>query len=176
MRAFFDTNVFVYAFSDQDATKGAQAIRLIERHRDDGTLVISTQVLVETFNVLARKRKAVAEDVLDILRLLADEEVFAPTARTTLKALELATQHGLTPWDAMIVQAAIDADCAVLYSEDMQGGRRFGRLEIINPFHPAAHQPLQAFGGASTASTASTTSTAARLKRKAPAARARRSG
>jgi predicted nucleic acid-binding protein len=146
VRAFFDTNVLVYAFSGQDPLKGDQALRLIEQHRSAGSFVISTQVMVECFNVLARKRRVAVDDVLDLLRALYDERVVSPTARATLAALEMAARHGLSPWDAMVVQAAIEADCAVIYSEDLQNGRRFGRLEILNPFHPAAHDSLPTFG------------------------------
>jgi hypothetical protein len=47
--------------------------------------------------------------------------------------------------DAMIVQMALVADCALLYSEDLQDGRRFAGLRIVNPFRqesgaePAGH-------------------------------------
>jgi predicted nucleic acid-binding protein len=37
-------------------------------------------------------------------------------------------------WDAMIVRAVTQTGCRVLYSEDLQHGRRFGSTEIINPF------------------------------------------
>lgn len=146
MRAFIDTNVIVYALTDQDSAKGAQARALLEHHTDAGTLVISTQILGETFNALTRRRGVRGQDALESVRLLARHEVVAPTAGSCLAALELAVQHRLSTWDAMQVQAAIQADCALLYSEDMQDGRRFGRLQIVNPFHPAAHEPLPPFG------------------------------
>jgi predicted nucleic acid-binding protein len=37
-------------------------------------------------------------------------------------------------WDALIVQAALSGGADVLYSEDLQHGRRFGELRIENPF------------------------------------------
>jgi len=50
--------------------------------------------------------------------------------------------HSLAFWDALIVQAALDAGCDVLLTEDMQHGRRFGELEVRNPFiAPGAHEP-----------------------------------
>jgi len=33
-----------------------------------------------------------------------------------------------------IVQAAIEADCTKLYSEDMNAGQRLGSVVIVNPF------------------------------------------
>lgn len=49
MRAFADTNVTVYAYSD-DGEKTAQAIRILE-----GDVAISTQVVNETVSVLTCK-------------------------------------------------------------------------------------------------------------------------
>ena len=34
----------------------------------------------------------------------------------------------------MIVQAAMEAECDLLYSEDMNHGQRFGSVIIVNPF------------------------------------------
>jgi predicted nucleic acid-binding protein len=33
-----------------------------------------------------------------------------------------------------MVAAALQADCAVLYTEDLQHGQKFGSLAIQNPF------------------------------------------
>ena len=55
------------------------------------------------------------------------------TADTHAAALELAREHGFAFYDALIVVAAIEADCDILYSEDMQHGRAIGGLTIVNP-------------------------------------------
>jgi predicted nucleic acid-binding protein len=50
-------------------------------------------------------------------------------------AVALASQHLLSIYDAMIVAAAQSAKCEVVYTEDLQDGRRFGpNLRIENPF------------------------------------------
>ncbi|MEX0805101.1 MAG: hypothetical protein WD688_17535 [Candidatus Binatia bacterium] len=49
-------------------------------------------------------------------------------------AIELQQRSQLSFWDAMIVQAAIEAGCDQLYSEDLNAGQRFGSLVIVNPF------------------------------------------
>jgi len=46
----------------------------------------------------------------------------------------LTERHGLSWYDALIVAAALEGQCEVLYSEDLQHGRRFGDLQIQNPF------------------------------------------
>ena len=49
-------------------------------------------------------------------------------------ALALACNHGLGIYDALIIAAALEADCDTLYSEDLQHGRQFGDCVIVNPF------------------------------------------
>ena len=50
------------------------------------------------------------------------------------QALRLAAQHRLSWYDALTVAAAIQAECSVLYTEDLQHGRVFHELKIVNPF------------------------------------------
>jgi len=98
--------------------------------------VISVQVLNECASVLRRKAgldwseiAAVLEDV----RTLADA-VLPLTVATHERALDLAGQLGLSFYDALIVAAALEAGASRLLSEDIQAGRCFGELEIVNPF------------------------------------------
>jgi predicted nucleic acid-binding protein len=49
-------------------------------------------------------------------------------------AVALARDHHFHIYDAMIITAAIEARCDTLYSGDLQHGRRFGALTIVNPF------------------------------------------
>jgi predicted nucleic acid-binding protein len=51
-----------------------------------------------------------------------------------LRALDLARRDQLSWYDSLIVAAAIQGDCEILYSEDLQHGRRFGDLVVQNPF------------------------------------------
>lgn len=130
MTAFWDTNVFVYAFiagpKQQIARRGLMS---------GG--VISVQVLNEFVNVMSRKMRQSWEDVERFISVI---QVRFPTAtpltiRTHVAARALARDHSITFYDALIVAAAIEADCDRLYSEDLQHGRRFGDCMIIDPFH-----------------------------------------
>lgn len=141
MRAFFDSNVFVYAFDNGDPRRQGIAQQLLARHASSGhALVLSVQVLLETYNVLTRKKRVAPPEALAAIRLLMLHEVVAPGAEAALRALELAARHGVAAFDSLIVQAALDAGCDTLFSEDLQDGRRFGSLEVVNPFLPAAHE------------------------------------
>ncbi len=129
MSAFFDTNILVYSFSEDE--KREVALALIS---DGG--VISVQVLNELTNVLRRKQNRdwpTIERALSVLKLRFPD-IVPLTAQLHAAALPLARDHGLNIYDALIVAAAMEAGCDTLFSEDMQHGRVFGRLTIRNPF------------------------------------------
>ena len=51
------------------------------------------------------------------------------------RGLNIAQKHGYNIYDALVVSAALEAGCAILYSEDLQDGQTIeGRLSIRNPF------------------------------------------
>ena len=145
MRAFFDTNVVVYAHDRRAVHKQARAVALIEAHVRAGTLVLSTQVLLESYNALQRAALLKPDAALEIVEALADEHVVPADAASVLRGLRLAQRHRLSHWDGLIVQAALDAGCTTLFTEDLQAGQRFGDLEVVNPFADAAHEPRAAY-------------------------------
>jgi predicted nucleic acid-binding protein len=144
VRAFIDTNVAVYALTSDEPKRCAQAEALLARDGMGLQLCISTQVLLETFNVLVNKKRIAAPQALNSVHALANFEVIAPSARAALDALALAAAHKLSTWDAFIIQAALEAGCDTLFSEDLQAGRRFGKLVVVNPFDASAHEPVAA--------------------------------
>jgi predicted nucleic acid-binding protein len=56
------------------------------------------------------------------------------TGKLLTNAIGLQQSSQISFWDAMVVQAAIEAGCDRLYSEDLNAGQRFGSLVIVNPF------------------------------------------
>jgi predicted nucleic acid-binding protein len=154
IRAFFDSSILVYAFSAGDSQRRAAASDLMKRHTLAGSLVISVQVLMETYNVLTRKHAQAPGDVLNVLRLLVSNEVVVPDAEVVLMALTMCAGHKLSTWNPLIVQAALEADCEVLYSEDLQSGRRFGTLKVVNPFTTQGQEAWPSYGPAPTSARA----------------------
>lgn len=135
-RAFFDTNVLVYLFDEDSPRKQARAKELFAKHADDGPIVLSPQVLQEFYVTVTRKlaRPLSPEDALSAVSDLSHFPVVAVDGATVLEAVRLHQSERLSFWDALIVEAAREADCSTLFSEDLQGGRRFGNLRIENPF------------------------------------------
>jgi len=127
---FLDTNILLYLHS-ADETKAERALELV---REGG--LISVQVLNELTHVL-RRRSGYSwpeiNHVLDVTEGLL--QVVPLTLEIHRKGRALATRYSLSFYDAMIVAAALQADCQVLYSEDMQ--HRFKpapTLRVVNPF------------------------------------------
>jgi len=73
------------------------------------------------------------------LSALAKEKVVPANADFVLRSMAASQRHQLSIWDALILQAALDAGCDTLLSEDLQTGQRFGTLEVVNPFAPGTH-------------------------------------
>lgn len=133
MKAFFDTNVLVYA-----ATSDAKKRRAADCMSHGGT--ISIQVLNEFVHVARRKLRhdwPQIELAIELFRASLND-IVPVTLDTHVCAMLFAREHGLSFYDALIVAAAIEAGCDTLFTEDMQHGRKFGGLTIINPFAESA--------------------------------------
>lgn len=128
--AFLDTNVLLYLLS-ADERKAAQAEALV-----GGGGWVSVQVLNEFASVASRKYRLGWDEIREVLGAVrAHCEVAALTPAVHDRGLALAEAGGLSVYDAMIVAAALDRGCTVLWSEDMQDGRHFdGVLQLRNPF------------------------------------------
>jgi predicted nucleic acid-binding protein len=141
MKRFFDSNILVYSQDRSDPAKQGLARSLVADAMDDEELVISTQVLAEFYVTALRRRLLAPAPAHALVKLWSENDVVSQTPELLLHGLELHRAHSLSLWDALIVQAALDAGCEVLFTEDLQHGRRFGDLEIVNPFiSPAAHE------------------------------------
>lgn len=139
MRAFVDTNVLVYAATADDPHRQIVAQQLLV-NLGLPDITISTQVLAEAYNVLTHRKRWVVADALQAVQAFKAMRIVVLGADAVLAALELAATHRLSTWDAMIIHAAREASCDTLFSEDLQAGRRFGTLEVVNPFLLAAHE------------------------------------
>lgn len=136
-RFFLDTNVFVYSFDRSATVKAQRARQLIRRAVATRKGIISYQVVQEFFNVALRRfaqpmTAGEGEQYLGIVfrPLLAIHSSQALYG----EALQLSTKFSLSWYDSLIVAAALEGQCEILYSEDLQHGQQFGDLRVDNPF------------------------------------------
>jgi predicted nucleic acid-binding protein len=136
-RYFLDTNIFVYSLDPVDPRKARIAEELVTRGVGSRLGVISYQVVQEFMNVSLRQFRVtmtVTELELYFFKVLLPMMTIPSSSGLFLEALRRKTSDQIAWYDSLIVAAAIQGDCEVLYSEDMQHGRRFGDLVIENPF------------------------------------------
>jgi predicted nucleic acid-binding protein len=134
VRSFFDTNVLVYVEDHGSPAKQVRARDTLERTRRAGETVLSTQVLQEYFVTVTRKLRVSPQIARTKVQILARCDVVRTDVEDIVAAIDLHHLHGLAFWDALIVRCAIRGGCSVLYTEDLQPGRRFDGVEVVNPF------------------------------------------
>ena len=129
-KPFFDTNVLVYAFLSTDPRHGTA------RTLAAGGGVFSVQVANEFVDVARRKMRWEWDDV--VAMLAAFRAWFGTpvplTHETHVLALEVARRRGLRIYDALVLSAAKQAGCRILYTEDLQDGQTVEGVLVRNPF------------------------------------------
>lgn len=131
---FVDTSVLVYAHQGGAGIKHRLAAELLERLFEDQSGALSIQVLSECYVTATRKLGMKAQEAEEILADLASWTIHRPAHGDLLRASRIHRQHKVSWWDALIINSAMELGCAVLWSEDLSTGRRFGGLTIRNPF------------------------------------------
>lgn len=147
MKAAVDTNILAYAESIDDPEHGRIARAVLDRVVPTGA-VVAIQTLGELFHVLrrnagytpAKARSAVSEwrSVFEVVG--TSPEIFA-------RAVDLAAEHRLSIWDAIMLCAASSAGCRLLLSEDLQDGFTWAGVTVVNPFAAKRHPLLLSLVG-----------------------------
>ncbi len=144
MRVALDTNILVYAEGLNGDAKKQAALEVVQKLPQD-LLVLPVQTLGELFHVLVRKAGRLPTDARTAILSWRDSFAVAETTATVMvAAVDLASQHQLSIWDAVILATAADAGCRLLLSEDMQDGFTWTGVTVANPFAPLRHPLLAA--------------------------------
>ena len=120
---------------DTDEDKIAAANLLVRPILAAGAMVLPAQVQAELHHLLRRKAGFSSQLAAEMVDEYADLATTIPTDTVVLiEAFDLAEKHNLQTYDAIILAAAAQAGCDVLYSEDMQHGFEWNGVLIVNPF------------------------------------------
>jgi predicted nucleic acid-binding protein len=136
-RFFLDTNIFVYTFDHTSPSKQQRATELVSEALSSGKGCISLQVAQEFLNLCQRKFPApmtAAEATQHLKAVLAPLCTVFPTIALLEEALDLRQNLRFSFYDSLIIAAALEAGCTLLYSEDLHHGQQIGQLRIENPF------------------------------------------
>ncbi|QSB16113.1 PIN domain-containing protein [Natronosporangium hydrolyticum] len=132
-RTFLDTSVFIYAVDQSvpDKQKRAQEILL-----STAGITISTQVLNEFYSAVTRRLKPAMPPPLaaTAVETMARYLCVPTDAELVVRAIRSGQRWHLSHWDALVVEAARQAGCTRLFSEDLATGASYGGVTIENPF------------------------------------------
>lgn len=133
---FVDSNVLVYAFDTSAGARHEASAALIERLWESGGGCLSVQVFQEFFVTVTRtvKKPLSADEAADHIRDLSAWRIYAPDIVDVLAAIDLHKRARINFWDAMVVRAADQSGCAVVWTEDLSDGQSIQGVTIRNPF------------------------------------------
>lgn len=131
-KVFIDSNIIIYAYSLDEPKKMAIARDILLAHET----ILSTQTINEFVNITTRKKMLnniqVSEVIDDLFSLFT---IVLIDRRVIQKALALANKHRYSYFDSLMLSSALQAECSILYSEDMHHSQVLEKkLQIINPF------------------------------------------
>ena len=131
-KVFIDTNILIYAYSETEPEKKDRILTILETNH----IVISTQVINEFIWVMNKKH-----DIdLQLLKVLSDKfwqifDVALLNKSSIDRAIDIATQYKFSYWDSLIISSALEKQCGILYTEDLQHKIVIDeKINIINPF------------------------------------------
>jgi predicted nucleic acid-binding protein len=130
-RVFIDSNICVYWFDKSDRKKQDKSFDLLKDKP-----YISSQVIIETYLACSRKLRLPTSICDENTLILCEATHVVPIDGVIFStALKIKSKYQFSFLDAIIVAAALEAECTTLYSEDIQHGQVIeGKLTVINPF------------------------------------------
>jgi len=133
---FLDTNIVVYTFDQTAPHKQKIAQQLLEQSLLGGGC-ISYQVIQEFINIALRKfSPAMSIDqaqryIADILTPICE---YYPNEQFYTHGLSIQDRWRFSWYDSLIITAALETDCKILYTEDLQHNQQIESLLVVNPF------------------------------------------
>lgn len=133
---FVDTNVLLYAFSDdaREARKAAVAFDLL----GSPDLAVSVQILQEFYVQATRATCPSPMTHEHAAGLLGSFILQFPVAETTVSltsaALACSQRYQISYWDAAVIEAARALGCDTVLTEDLNHGQDYGGIRVENPF------------------------------------------
>ncbi|CAN5772279.1 PIN domain-containing protein [soil metagenome] len=133
---FVDSNVLVYAHDMDAGDKHEVARALIKDLWESGRGGLSIQVLQEFFVRVTRRipNPLDSYEAAEAVEDFAQWTVHAPVPGDVLNAIAIHRRHGISFWDAMILNSASKLGCQIVYSEDLNVGQQYGSVRVVNPF------------------------------------------
>ncbi len=138
---FFDTNILVYAATNQDERKCRIAREVIAHALSVNHYgCISTQVLGEFSNAMLGKLHQTSERLEGFLEYFRELLASDITIDLIRRAISVKEEYGIQFYDALIVATASKLGCHEIVSEDLNPGQTYCGMAVVNPFLEPARE------------------------------------
>jgi len=132
---FLDTNILVYAHSKDDEQKFKIVEFLLGEKLRNSRIFVSVQVVNEFYSVMSKYKMSHSR----IKECIKDLSIYANIKSISFDTVKLAfyikEKYHYSWWDSLVLASALEHDCKIIYSEDMQHEQVIeNTLEIVNPF------------------------------------------
>jgi len=133
-RIFIDTNILVYSLLENDSQKHNQTVNLMEILKGN-FIFLSTQVLNELYVSLQKHDIDESEMENKIKKIMNIYNISVINITTIKLCWKIKKKYAYSYWDSLIIASALESNCSIIYTEDMQDGQILeNRLKITNPF------------------------------------------
>ncbi len=143
---FVDSTTLLYSQDSRYPLKLARATAWLTSLLTSDRMVLSPQVLNETYWVVSRKpefahwRAGVRRFLLE-LTLCATPHL--PVEEALADAWSLEDRYQTRIWDSLLLASANRSGCDYFLSEDLNDGQLYGHVRAVNPFR---HTPEDVLG------------------------------
>ncbi len=131
-RIFVDTNLLIYFISNEKKKK----LRAKEIIFSNQEAYISSQVISEFISVCLSKNLLGIDEITLLANNFMETLRFSLIKESTInKAVKFKKYLDYSYWDSLVISSALENNCSILYTEDMQDGQVIDNsLTIMNPF------------------------------------------
>ncbi|MDI3481311.1 MAG: hypothetical protein PWQ97_966 [Tepidanaerobacteraceae bacterium] len=133
---FVDTNILVYAHDVSAGRKHEIAKELLKELWNTRKGCLSIQVLQEFYVTITKKVKRPLPP-LQASQIISDLGLWKldiPDVNSILEAIQISQRYMISFWDSLIVCSAINLNCDIIWSEDLNSGQYYNKTKVINPF------------------------------------------
>ena len=143
MRVALDTDILAYVEGVNGPIRKRDALQVLHQ-LPQSAVILPVQALGELFHVLVRKaERSPSEARAAVLGWHDACATVEPSTAVLLNAADIAAQHHLSIWDAIILSSTAAAGCRLLLSEDLQNGFTWQGVTVVNPFLRPRHDLLE---------------------------------
>ncbi len=133
-KIFLDTNILVYTVDRNDKKKLSKARKILENLTKSDIPVISTQVLQEFYSATTKKLKLDKIIAKNIIHNFRNIEIVNVDLGVIEQGIDISILSQISFWDGLVIASAEQANCSLIYSEDLNNNQTIRGIKIINPF------------------------------------------